>query len=347
MLAQTQSFGGIENERAMNARAKLFGGVDATSSEGARSFGGRNVALTPDAASSANICGGTEQRGDYGDDTDRGKQSDEKPHMPVKKGSLDDILATRFALENGDARPPVAVESRLTKDGAPTGNRPVSVGDTDAMPVERTPSRLTEDSGAKDRGQARHNEGGSTTGVGMVGGVNPCIGVQKNRGSLDDILGTKLANVTKGSTTTMLQDGDTVEALSAAEDGKVASFTLGVVLRVRQDGLIDVKLKGGRTLQGLSAKEVQLVRRENSPHPSSASPDSTPDKIVVGDRVQARLVLSTSLHYNTRNSCVRIAFGRRCKMASALTTQVDSMLWCAISIPRESLKISTPIGVPR
>lgn len=115
----------------------------------------------------------------------------------------------------------------------------------------------------------------------------------KKRGSLDDILGIKVGKpvvkgLSRGATTTILQEGDTVEALAppsaSGSGGGAPTFSPGMICRVHHDGSVDVDLDTGDKLVKRPPKEVRLVRKNSS----SRRPPVAMEDLAEGDRVEAR-----------------------------------------------------------
>lgn len=116
----------------------------------------------------------------------------------------------------------------------------------------------------------------------------------KKRGSLDDIMGIKVSKpavkgLSRGATTTILQEGDAVEAMaphsSSGSDGGTVTFSPGVISRVHDDGSVDVGLDTGDKLVKRPPTEVRLVKKKDN---SSRRPPVAIEDLAEGDRVEAR-----------------------------------------------------------
>lgn len=207
-------------------------------------------------------------RGEKGDGAGSFDRGDAKSRMKVKKGSLDDILATKEGFL-GDTAAAAAVAASVNRDAA---SRP---GRSQNVP---------------------HSQGGGDDGAGpgyMGRRAKEEEDKEKKRDSLDDILGNKLGSTnTKSDAKTALRKGDTVEVFAAARDGEHTPPTKGTVFRVYGDGFVDVELATGEKVFR-SPTEVRLVpmvlKGESSPSSSAAASSAvTSVDYVVGDRVEAR-----------------------------------------------------------
>lgn len=197
--------------------------------------------------------GVSDPRGAGAGSFDRG---DAKSRIKVKKGSLDDILAT--------------------KDGF--------AGDTAAAAAAAVAASVNRDAASR----TGPDQDAWRTQGGDVGEKEK----EKKRDSLDDIMGSKLGTAGKKSGAKVaLRKGDAVEVFAAARDGEHTTPTPGTICRIYGDGLIDVELATGKKAIRLSPTEFRLVPKngESSPSsPAAASSAVTSSDYVVGDRVEAR-----------------------------------------------------------
>lgn len=124
-----------------------------------------------------------------------------------------------------------------------------------------------------------------------VGGKGPRQ--EKMRSSLDEILGMKVAKPTakslaKRGTTTILQEGDIVEALSpptGSSGGSPPTFSPGMISHVYDDGSVNVDLDTGDKLLKRPPKEVRVVKKKGG---SSGQLPVAIGDLAEGDRVEAR-----------------------------------------------------------
>lgn len=109
------------------------------------------------------------------------------------------------------------------------------------------------------------------------GRVNGAVSVRK--GTLDDILGTKMAAMKHGGTKTFLEEGDVVKTVSISATGGSATSLVGVISHQYEDDCYDIELKDGTMATRLPRSDVLLVRKRQ--------PQSSPC-FTEGDRVEAR-----------------------------------------------------------
>lgn len=109
------------------------------------------------------------------------------------------------------------------------------------------------------------------------GRVNGAVSVRK--GTLDDILGIKMAATRHGGTKTVLEKGDVVKTVGASATGGSATSLVGVISHQYEDDCYDIELKDGGMATRLPRSDVLLVRK-GQPQSSSSFTE--------GDRVEAR-----------------------------------------------------------
>lgn len=129
-------------------------------------------------------------------------------------------------------------------------------------------------------------------------------GHEKQRDSLDDILGNKLGLTKTARAIAALRKGDAVEVFAAARAGEHTAPTPGVVRHVHADGFVDVELATGRMEFRRSPTEVRVLPNPKGVASSSsytsaaaaASSRTASGGYVVGDRVEARYVTQGLWH---------------------------------------------------
>ena len=251
------------------SEVKLVGYLDSEASRRARPAGGGTEITNPGYSNGGvNDPRGRGEKGDGSEGFDRG---DTKSRMKVKKGSLDDILATKEGFMGDTAAAAATVAASVNRDAA---------------------SRPGPGQGAS-YSQERGDAGAGPGYMGRRGMEEEEEEKEKKRNSLDDILGNKLTTVNKKSDAkTALQEGDAVEVFAAARDGEHTLPTPGTVFRVYGDGFVDVELATGEKVCR-SPTEVRLLPKapkgESSPSsPVAASSALSSADYAVGDRVEAR-----------------------------------------------------------